>query len=295
MHIRILGSAAGGGLPQWNCNCPVCQAARQGRAVPRSQSSIAVRSGSEPWVLVNASPDIRQQLAELPVDRTGALRSSPIGAVILTDGEIDHAAGLLLLRESSTPLRIYSTEPVRAALSEQYPVLEMLEHYCGVDWRPLTEGRATPLEGFSLTVEPFPTGGDPPLYMGGEPGPGAIGLTIREPGSGAVLSYAPALETLDETITTRLRASDCILADGTFWRADDLVALGLGERDAFAMGHAPLCGPDGTLEVLGRLGPRTILVHINNTNPLLLEGSEEREMALDGGVEIGYDGMEVDL
>jgi pyrroloquinoline quinone biosynthesis protein B len=295
MRVRILGSAAGGGLPQWNCNCPVCQGAREGRALPRTQSSIAVRSGSGPWVLVNASPDIRQQLAELPVDRTGTLRSSPVGAVVLTDAEIDHTAGLLMLRESGTPLQIYSTEQVRAALSEQYPVLEMLGRYCGVDWHPLAQGRATPIEGFSLAVEPFPTGGDPPLYMGGSPGPGAIGLTISEPVSGAVLSYAPALEALDEAITERLRASDCVLADGTFWRADDLVALGLGRRDAFAMGHAPLTGPGGTLEALGQLGRRTILVHINNTNPLLLDASPERAILQASGVEVGYDGMEVDL
>jgi pyrroloquinoline quinone biosynthesis protein B len=295
VHVRILGSAAGGGLPQWNCNCPVCQAAREGRALPRTQSSIAVRSGSEPWILVNASPDLRQQLAELPAEHTDEVRATPIGAVVLTDCEIDHAAGLLLLRESSAPLLIYSTEQVRAALSDQYPVLEMLERYCGVDWRPLVEGQATPLQGSSLQVEPFPTGGDPPLYMGGEPGPGAIGLAISEPSSGAVLTYAPALEALDEAITARLGASDCVLADGTFWRADDLVALGLGDRDALAMGHAPLSGPDGTLKVLGALRPRTILVHINNTNPLLLEGSEEREMAERSGVEVGYDGMEVEL
>jgi pyrroloquinoline quinone biosynthesis protein B len=295
VHVRILGSAAGGGLPQWNCNCPVCQGAREGRALPRTQSSIAVRSGDEPWVLINASPDLREQLAGLPVDRTAALRSTPIGAVVLTDGEIDHAAGLLLLRESSTPLRVYSTEQVRAALTDRYPVLQMLEHYCGVDWRALAEGEATAVQDSSLTVEPFPTGGDPPLYMGGGPGPGAIGLTISEPRGGAVLAYAPALESIDETIASRLRESDCVLADGTFWRADDLVALGLGERDSFAMGHAPLTGQDGTLKVLGALGTRTILVHINNTNPLLLEGSEEREMAEGSGVEVGYDGMEVVL
>jgi len=296
MRAWVLGSAAGGGFPQWNCNCRVCRAAHQGRAKPRTQSSIAVRSDAGPWFLVNASPDLRQQLAELPTDRPDAVRTTPIAGVILTDAEIDHTAGLLLMRESSGPLLVYSTEQVRSALTEHYPVLTMLEHYCGVDWRPLVPGEVTPLEGSSLEIEPFLTGGDPPLYLGGEPGPGSIGLTIRERGSaGRGLCYAPALMAMDEALTARLRDSDCVLVDGTFWRPDELVTLGLGERDAWAMGHAPLSGADGTLQTLAGLEARTILIHINNTNPLLVEDSEERAEAEGCGVEVGYDGLEVVL
>jgi pyrroloquinoline quinone biosynthesis protein B len=296
MRVSVLGSAAGGGLPQWNCNCPVCRGARNGLAQPRTQSSIAVRADDGPWFLVNASPDLRQQLAELPGTRSGELRTTPIAGVILTDAEIDHTAGLLLLRESSEPLLVYSTDEVRAALTDHYPVLRMLEHYCGVRWQPLAPGEVTPLEGSSLEVEPFHTGGDAPLYMGGAPGPGSVGLTIRErrPGGG-VLCYAPALAELDAALTARLRDSDCLLADGTFWRADELVELGLSGRDAWAMGHAPLSGADGTLATLAGLGPRTILVHINNTNPMLFDVSEEREAAEACGVEVGYDGLEVVL
>ncbi len=144
MRVRILGAAAGGGFPQWNCNCPVCHAARAGRAQPQTQSSIAVRSGDEPWVLINASPDLRQQLEKLPGERPDTLRSTPLAAVVLTDAEIDHTAGLLLLRESSVPLTVYCTDDVRVALTDHYPVLTMLEHYCGVRWQPLVPGAVTP-------------------------------------------------------------------------------------------------------------------------------------------------------
>jgi pyrroloquinoline quinone biosynthesis protein B len=294
MRVRILGSAAGGGFPQWNCNCRRCKAARENRACPRTQSSVAVRGGESPWVLINASPDLRQQLAELPVDRTRSVRETPFGAVLLTDAEIDHTAGLLLLRESSAPIRVYSTEAVRAALAEQYPVLRMLEHYCGVDWRPLEPGAITRLEGSSLEVEAFPTGGDPPRYMGEGEGPSSIGLRIRDR-DGGVVCYAPAVEALDGPVLAGFRGSDCVLVDGTFWCDDELPSLGLGARNGRAMGHAPLSGPEGTLAALAALGPRTVLVHVNNTNPILLEDSEERATVEASGVEVSYDGMEIDV
>ncbi len=295
MRVRIIGSAAGGGFPQWNCNCPVCAAGREGKATPRSQSSIVIRSGEEPWYLVNASPDLLGQLAELPTDRSSGMRSNPIAGVVLTDGEIDHTAGLLLLRESSAPLRVYSTVAVRDALTEEYPLLTMLESYCGVDWRELREGEATPLEGSSLSVETFPTGGDAPLYMDGESGPSAIGLTVRDASGGGTLVYVPAIEALDGHVGERLAEGDVVLADGTFFRHDDLVALGLGQRDSWAMGHAPLTGEGGTLDALGALDARTVLVHINNTNPILLEDSPERSEVEQRGLVISYDGMEIDL
>jgi pyrroloquinoline quinone biosynthesis protein B len=294
MRVRVLGSAAGGGFPQWNCNCPVCQSARGGSARPQTQSSIAVRAADEPWVLVNASPDLRQQLAELPVDRSGALRTNPVGAVVLTDAEIDHTAGLLLLRESTQPLLVYSTPDVRVALTDHYPVLKMLERYCGVRWRKLTPGAVTAIEGTSLQVEPFVTGGDAPLYMGDAEGPTSVGLEIREPGGGT-LSYAPALAELDDALLARLGASDCVLADGTFWVSDELVALGLGTRDSWAMGHAPLTGSGGTLAALSELDARAILIHINNSNPILLDASPERAQVEAHGVEVAHDGLEVEL
>jgi pyrroloquinoline quinone biosynthesis protein B len=298
MIVRILGSAAGGGYPQWNCNCRVCTAARNGngRAVPRTQSSIAVRADNGPWFLINASPDLRQQLAELPADRTDALRVTPIAGIVLTDAEIDHTAGLLLLRESSVPLQVYSSEAVRHALTEHYPVLTMLERYCGVRWSRLDPGEQIVL-GESLEVEAFPTGGDPPLYLngGGHEGMTSIGLTIRDRESGGVLSYAPALEGIDDEIAERFRASDYVAVDGTFWTADELVSLGLAERDALAMGHMPLSGPNGSLEQLRALPAKTILLHVNNTNPILLSDSEERAIVDASGIDVASDGMEIRL
>src|SRR6202012_3494178 len=200
-----------------------------------------------------------------------------------------------LLRESSAPLRVYSTVAVRDALSAEYPLLRMLDRYCGVDWRELREGEATPLEGSSLAVETFATGGDAPLYMGDAPGPSAIGLTVRDSAGGGRPVYVPAIEELGETVSARLAEGDVVLADGTFFRHDDLVALGLGERDSWAMGHAPLTGEGGTLEALAALDATVALVHINNTNPILLEDSPERSEVEQRGLVISSDGMEIDL
>lgn len=294
MRVRIIGSAAGGGFPQWNCNCPVCAAAREGRATPRTQSSIVVRSGEDPWYLVNASPDLLRQLEDLPADRS-QLRSNPIAGVVLTDGEIDHTAGLLLLRESSRPLRVYSTPEVRAALTSNYPLMSMLERYCGLDWHELATDGPTALADSSLSIEIFPTGGDAPLYMGDEPGPSAIGLTVRDSGGGGTLVYVPAIEELGEATAARLAEGDLVLADGTFFRHDDLVALGMGTRDSWAMGHAPLTGEGGTLKALAALDATVALVHINNTNPMLLADSPERSAVEDAGLVVSEDGMEFDL
>jgi pyrroloquinoline quinone biosynthesis protein B len=295
--VRILGSAAGGGYPQWNCNCRVCSAARNGngRALPRTQSSIAVRADRGPWYLVNASPDLRQQLAELPAERTSDLRVTPIAGIVLTDAEIDHTAGLLLLRESSVPLQVYSSEAVRHALTDHYPVLTMLERYCGIRWSRLDPGEQIVLDG-SLELEAFATGGDPPLYMNGDGhGMTAMGLTIRDRESGGVFTYAPALEAIDDEIAERFRESDYVAVDGTFWTDDELVSLGLAERDAHAMGHLPLSGPNGSLEVLGALPGKAILLHVNNTNPILLDDSEERAIVAGRGIDVARDGIEIQL
>jgi pyrroloquinoline quinone biosynthesis protein B len=295
MRIRILGSAAGGGVPQWNCDCRVCRAARDGLVSPRTQSSVAIRSGDGPWFLINAAPDLRQQLPELPIDRCSGVRSTPIGGVVLTDAEIDHTAGLLLLRESGAPLTVYSTPEVRAALTDHYPVLRVLDRYCGVDWRPLVPGIVTTLEGSPLEVAAFPTGGTAPLYMPGANTVSSVGLTIRERCGERVLVCAPALVALEDTILARLCEADCILVDGTFWSEDELPSLGLGTRGATDMGHAPLSGSDGELAILAALGIRTILIHINNTNPMLLEDSPERATTEAWGVEVAHDGMEIEL
>jgi pyrroloquinoline quinone biosynthesis protein B len=281
VRVRVLGSAAGGGFPQWNCHCETCEAARTGeRARPRTQSSLAIRSGDGPWFLVNASPDLRQQLESLD-SQGGGVRKSPIAGVLLTDAEIDHTAGLLLLRESTTPLLVFGDAGVERALRPT--LLRMLDRFCGVDWQTLETGRTRPLERSSIVVEPFPAGDDE-----------ASGFVFSD--SGGTVTYVPGLARPDDNVVARLAASDLVLVDGTFWHDDDLARLGISDRTARDMGHTPLAGPGGTLEVLAGLErPRKVLVHINNTNPILLEDSPEREEVVRAGVEVAYDGLEVDL
>jgi pyrroloquinoline quinone biosynthesis protein B len=298
VRVRVLGSAAGGGFPQWNCHCDTCEAARTGeRARPRSQSSLAIRGNDGPWFLVNASPDLRQQLAALDPGHLDGVRAPPVAGVLLTDAEIDHTAGLLLLRESATPVRVFGAAGIERALRDGYPVLTILERYCGAEWQTLEPGRTQPLDGSSLVVEPFAAGGDAPRYLGGS---GveleASGFTFRDRAAGGVLTYVPGLGRLDDGVLTRLATSDLVLVDGTFWHGDELARLGISARSARDMGHVPLSGPGGTLEALARLArPRKVLVHINNTNPILLEDSPEREEVVRAGVEVAYDGLEVEL
>jgi pyrroloquinoline quinone biosynthesis protein B len=298
VRARILGSAAGGGFPQWNCRCPTCEAARTGTAArPRTQSSLAIRGADGPWFLANASPDLRQQLEGLTAEGSNGVRAGPVAGVLLTDAEIDHAAGLVLLRESSTPIRVYGSEPVRRALTDGFPVLRILAAYCGVEWRGLEPEGSLAIDGSSLEVESFAAGGDAPRYLAASGADvEATGLVFRDRSTGGVLTYVPGIARLDDHMLGRLAASDVVLVDGTFWRDDELAQLGISDRTASQMGHVPLSGPGGTLAALARLGrPRAILVHINNTNPVLLERSPEREAVLRAGVEIGYDGLEVEL
>lgn len=261
------------------------------------QSSLAVRGGDGPWFLVNASPDARQQLESITDPPLDGVRSAPVAGVLLTDAEIDHTAGLLLLRESGTPVRVYGAEGVGRALRQGYPLLPMLERYCGAEWHTLVPERAQPLEGSSLTVEPFDVGGDAPRYLEGSGAQlSASGFVLRDRAGGGVVTYVPGLERLDDAVLARFAISDLVLVDGTFWRDDELAALGISGRTAREMGHLPLSGPNGTLEALARLErPRKVLVHINNTNPILLEDSPERAAVLRAGVEVAYDGLEVEL
>jgi len=297
VRVRVLGSAAGGGLPQWNCRCGTCEAARAGvRARARTQSSLAIGGADGPWFLVNASPDLRQQLEQLDAEPVGGVRAAPIAGVLLTDAEIDHTAGLLLMRESATPLRVFGAAGVERALTDGYPVLPMLERYCGAEWQTLEPGRPQPLDGSSLAVEAFPVGGDAPRYLGSDVELESSGFAFRDSRSGGTFAYVPGLASLDDHVSARLATSDLVLVDGTFWHDDDLARLGISDRTAWDMGHTPLAGPGGSLAVLAGLQrPRKVLVHINNTNPILLEDSAEREEVVRAGVEVAYDGLEVEL
>jgi pyrroloquinoline quinone biosynthesis protein B len=296
--VRVLGSAAGGGFPQWNCRCETCEAARAGvRARPRTQSSLAIRGREGPWFLVNASPDARQQLEHMAPAVVDGVRTPPFAGVLLTDAEIDHTAGLMLLRESAMPVRIFGDEGVERALRDGYPVLPILERYCGAEWQTLAPDTATSLAGSSLIVEPFHVGGDAPRYLSDSGAQlEASGFQFRDSAGPGVLTYVPGLARLDDAVLDRFGCSDLLLVDGTFWRDDELPRLGITNRTAHDMGHVPLSGPGGTLEALAGLErPRKVLVHINNTNPILLEDSPERAEVVGAGVEVAYDGLEIEL
>jgi pyrroloquinoline quinone biosynthesis protein B len=265
-----------------------------------NQSSIAVRANDRPWFLVNASPDVRQQLELLREGQPISIRSSPIAGILLTDAEIDHTTGLILLRESAEPLRVYGTETVRRALTEGFPLLSTLAGYCGVKWSLLEPGIPINLglnAADGLEVEAFPLAAKPPKYMRHQAVAGevwVVGFTFRA--SGKVMTYAPGLAHLEEQVLKRLESSDCILIDGTCWQDDELVNLGIANRKAREMGHLPLWGTQGSIQHLAQLShPRKILVHINNTNPILMPDSQERQIVERAGIEIGDDGLTIEL
>ncbi len=305
MLIRVLGSAAGGGFPQWNCNCANCRGVRAGtlQARRRSQSSIAVSVDGQHWALCNASPDIHQQIAANPaLQPHQGLRDSGIAAVILVDGQIDHCTGLLLLREHRSALQLWSTETVREDLSTGLPILNVLQYFCGVHWHPI------PLDGAAFEIPALPGIRISALPVAGKPGPYSayrenprlgdnIGLIFHDPASGRQLFYSPGLAGIPPAVEQVLEASDCVLVDGTFWSDDEMIRIGVSHKRASELGHLPQSGTGGMAEQLARLSPgtRRVLIHINNTNPILDEAGPERAQLAALGIEVAYDGMEIEL
>jgi len=303
MQIRVLGSAAGGGLPQWNCNCRNCDGVRKGtiRARPRTQSSIALSTDGTDWILFNASPDVLAQLRSFPELQPGrAIRDTGVRAILLIDAQIDHTTGLLMLREGGR-LSVYCTPQVREDLTRGNPVFGVLEHFCGVDWHPVAPDPDGTFEvagakGLSFTAVPLKS--KPPPYSPhrNEPRPGDnIGVRVVDTRTQRSLFYAPGLGEIEPHLQPFLAGADCVLLDGTFWTDDELVGLGISKKRARDMGHLPQSGPGGMLEVLKPLSARKILIHINNTNPILDEDSPERAELEAAGIEVAYDGMEIEL
>jgi len=304
VKIRILGSAAGGGFPQWNCNCPNCTGYRSGtiRAEARTQSSIAV-SGQDPqrWVLVNASPDIRAQLQANPVMQPNrALRDSALAAIILSDAQVDHTTGLYMLRESTHPWQVWCTDSAYADLTRGNPVLAVLEHFCGVERaridldEPFTVPALADVEWRALPVASKPAPYSPNRDS---PVPGDNIALVLKDASGRSAVYAPGLGAVDERLWQAMQAAACVLVDGTFWTDDEMVRAGVSAKRAREIGHLPQSGAQGMLEWLERLpaGTRKILIHINNTNPILNEDSAEFHELGRRGIEVAKDGMEVSL
>lgn len=305
MRVLVLGSAAGGGLPQWNCACPGCRMCRAGdpRIRPRTQDCIAIAAGSgeHGWTLINASPDVLRQIEATPELHPRAGRGTPIAAAVLTNGDLDHVLGLFSLRESQ-PLSIHATAAVRAGLVERNVLARTLDRFPGHSvWRDLALGVERPIlapDGAptGLLVTAFAVPGKVPVHLSDEPPRPEhnVGLRVREEaGTGEALFVTASAVA---AVPVPVRDAEALFFDGTFWQDDELPRLGLGERTAREMAHVPIAGPDGSLARLAGLPvPRRIFTHVNNTNPILIEGSPERASVLEAGWIIAEDGLEITL
>jgi pyrroloquinoline quinone biosynthesis protein B len=303
MKIRVLGSAAGGGAPQWNCGCDNCVAIRRGapNIRARTQESVAVSADGNSWVLLNASPEIRAQIESFPGLHPRAPRHTPIAGVVLTNGDLDHSLGLLSLRESQ-PLQLYATERVRAGFTSDNVLYRTLERFHGqVTWHTLTSARELTLLDNAgvptgLTIEARPVPGKAALHLS-HWAPHAednVGLLIRDRASGTSLAYVPGVAGLSTDLRSLVEGASVVFFDGTFWSSDELPQLSPGSRRAEDMAHWPVGGQHGSLQFLRTLeGSRRVLIHLNNTNPLLREDSPEVAQVREAGVEVAFDGMEI--
>jgi pyrroloquinoline quinone biosynthesis protein B len=292
VRIRILGCAAGGGVPQWNCNCPNCAAARRSGAFS-SQSSAAVSDDGKRWLLLNASPDLVSQFASFPPlsPRGKILRGSAIEAVILTDGEMDHAVGLFSLREQKL-LRLICTRAVRELLGSQFQLLPTLERYCRVRQNEFP----VKVAGIRISALELDSAKAPPYSRRPARRGEVAALRLAGVSSGRSCVYVPGLPKITGRLDEFTAGCDCLIVDGTFWSDREMISAGLSKRTARVMGHVPISGSGGSLEWLRGLDiPRKIYTHINNSNPILRRNSRERRLVERAGVEISRDGMEVRL
>ena len=292
----VLGSAAGGAFPQWNCRCPVCELAWRGdpRVSPRTQASIAVTSGDGRWTLLNASPDLGQQIRATPqLHPHAGLRGSPIDAVVLTGGEIDQITGLLSLRES-TPFTLYATPSSHAAVAAN----AMFSAMTAMTRRAVNPGERFMLAG-NIEASMFMVPGKLPLYLEGDaPEIGAetaanVGIELVH--EGARLIFVPGAAAVSPAMRERFAKADMILFDGTLFTDDEMQRSGTGAKTGRRMGHMPIEGEGGALQALDGFAARRIFVHINNTNPIQISGSAERARIEAAGWEVAYDGMEIVL
>ncbi|HEY8038982.1 MAG TPA: pyrroloquinoline quinone biosynthesis protein PqqB [Polyangiaceae bacterium] len=300
LRAHVLGSAAGGGLPQWNCACDNCALVRAGdpRVLARTQDSVAVSANGEGWVLINASPDVLRQLERFAPLHPRGPRHTPIAAVVLTNGDLDHVLGLLSLRESQ-PLVVLATERVRAGLVERNALLRTLARTPDqVTWRRLELGRELVIEGAGVGVTPVAVPGKLPVHLVGalEPSPeDNVALRLRSTAGGRPLVVATAVGALDD-VDALVRDAGAVLLDGTFWSEDELVAQGLGRARAHDMAHVPIGGDAGSLRRLALpAGARGVYTHVNNTNPVLRADSPERAAVERAGWEVAFDGLEIAL
>lgn len=299
MQVIVLGSAAGGGVPQWNCRCPVCRLAWSGdpRVQPRTQSSIAVSAGNGAWVLLNASPDLRAQIAATPaLQPKNGDRDSPIRAVVLTNGDVDHVAGLLTLRESQ-PFELFGTRDTLELL-RQNQVFDVVAPAL-VPRRPADFGSSfAPVPG--LEMEFFTVPGKVPLWCEGaglvigEESGATVGVTVTA--NGRRLVYVPGCAAVTPALRARMSGADLLFFDGTLYRDDEMITAGIGTKTGARMGHLSMSGTEGTLALLADVDvSRRVFIHINNTNPVLIDGSPERRAVEAAGWAVARDGMEFSL
>jgi pyrroloquinoline quinone biosynthesis protein B len=308
LRVVILGAAAGGGVPQWNCGCPVCRQARNEHPeLQRTQASVAVSADGDHWFLINASPDLRQQLIATSQlhPKAGQLRHSPIAGVILTNGEVDAVAGLLSMREGS-PFTIYAHAKVLAIL-ETNSIFNVLNEK-NVRRQPIAVDRAfePALPGGSpsgIEILPFAVSGKGAWYLEGKAHPAGhmevgdtLGLRIADKATGRYFYFLAACAGVSDDLRSRLAGASLVFFDGTVWRDDELIAAGLGTKTGQGMGHMAMSGDQGAIAALAGLDiGRKIFLHINNSNPALLQDSEERKIAERAGWQIPADGMEITL
>jgi pyrroloquinoline quinone biosynthesis protein B len=302
MRVLILGSAAGGGLPQWNCGCRNCQEARTNGGHGRTQSSVAVTADGSRWILLNASPDLRTQLTARPELWPRTQRGTPLSAVVCTDGEIDHTLGLLLLREAGARLPVYASAGVAGLLEREWPVFRVLSAYAGVEPRSLPDGRAVPLADLAgsplgIVCTAVPVARRPPRYAKtASAATFDVGLRLVDEQTGGSFAYLPTAGAVDHAVRAVAAEADLLCFDGTFWSDGELRAVSPDAPLARDMGHLPVGGPGGALALLPRLGAkRTVLVHMNNTNPILCPTSAERAQVEAAGLIVADDGMEFDV
>lgn len=307
MRVKILGSAAGGGFPQWNCACSNCRRIREGslHGSARTQAQVAVSSDGGSWYLLNSSPDLPRQIESFPaLQPAGRSRETPIGAFILTSGDLDQILGLILLRESQ-PLRVFATRSIRKLLIENNIIFGMVRDQ--ISWDEMVPEREFELVSVSgarsgIRCLPFSLRGGYPYYVDRElasslPSHEALaGLELKPAGQQRKLIYMPAAPAVEQGLLERMANCDLLLFDGTFWSEDELIQVRGGGRSARDMGHIPISGPGGTLERLAGLKrPRKIFIHVNNTNPILDEDSREYRCVRDAGWDVARDGEEFEL
>ena len=292
MRARLLGTAAGGGLPQWNCACAMCAKSRR-QGAGRTQDCMAVTGAGLRWYLVNASPDIRAQVIAAPELSPGPRRETPVRGVLLTDGELDHSIGLLMLREGA-PLDVYGPEAVLGALRDSFPVQRILAPYGSVSWHPVSPRTAISLDE-QLSVTAFPVSMKVPRYAAASPqlAPWVVAYRFEDRLTGEALVYAPCLADWPPPLEEALAGAGCVILDGTFFHDDEMLRATGQDRPARAMGHLPIT--DTCPRLRAHPAARKIYTHLNNTNPVLDEGSPERAALQAAGIEVAVDGLMLDL